>query len=203
MSICRRCKNGAHFLCHIKGCMCPCRVTIASDPKPQKQGGCPGPVIATPKKCECGNVKPHKGHWWYSGFEPGGGPIVTCAGIATEPETPSYIPNLSKQTESRDNMSDDIVERLRDYAKSYRGGFGTTGNLLFEAADRIERLEAELAEANDVAQALEDSAQEVRVKLAEANAKIEAARESDRIDLLLALGIESAPKPTDNSESAT
>ena len=77
-------------------------------------------------------------------------------------------------------MSDDIVERLRDYAKSYRGGFGTTGNLLFEAATEIARLEAELAEAN---------------------AKIEAARESDRIDLLLALGIES-PKPTDNSESA-
>ena len=45
-------------------------------------------------------------------------------------------------------MSDDIVERLRDYAKSYRGGFGTTGNLLFEAATEIERLEAELAEAN-------------------------------------------------------
>ena len=100
-------------------------------------------------------------------------------------------------------MSDDIVERLRDYAKSYRGGFGTTGNLLFEAADRIERLEAELAEAHNVAQALEDSAQEVRVELAEANAKIEAARESNLIDLLLALGIESAPKPTDNSESAT
>ena len=120
-------------------------------------------------------------------------------------------------------MSDDIVERLRDYAKScYRGGFGTTGNLLFEAANEIERLEAELAEsrrvnaslnkehrdlaeklseAHNVAQALEDSAQEVRVKLAAANAKIEAARESDRIDLLLALGIES-PKPTDNSESA-
>ena len=25
VSICRRCKNGAHFLCHFKGCMCPCR----------------------------------------------------------------------------------------------------------------------------------------------------------------------------------
>ena len=48
---------------------------------------CPGLVIAT-EKCECGNVKPHKGHWWYSGFEPGGGPIVTCVGVATEPETP-------------------------------------------------------------------------------------------------------------------
>ena len=47
------------------------------------------------------------------------------------------------------------------------------------AANEIKRLEAELAAAN---------------------AKIEAARESDRIDLLLALGIES-PKPTDNSES--
>ena len=99
-------------------------------------------------------------------------------------------------------MSDDIVERLRDYAKSYRCGFGTTGDLLYEAADRIEQLEAELAAANNVAQALEDSAQEVRVKLAAANAKIEAARESDRVDLLLALGVESAtPKPTDNSES--
>jgi len=64
-------------------------------------------------------------------------------------------------------------------------------------ACRIERLEAELAEsrrvnaslnkehrdlaeklseAHNVAQALEDSAQEVRVKLAEANAKIEAVR---------------------------
>jgi len=37
VSICRRCKNGAHFLCHIKGCMCPCRVTIASGPKPEKR----------------------------------------------------------------------------------------------------------------------------------------------------------------------
>ena len=46
-------------------------------------------------------------------------------------------------------------------------------------ATEIERLEAELAEAN---------------------AKIEAARESDRIDLLLALGIES-PKPTDNGDA--
>jgi len=45
-------------------------------------------------------------------------------------------------------MSDDIVERLRDYAKSYRGGFGTTGDLLFKAAKEIERLEAELAVAN-------------------------------------------------------
>ena len=35
-------------------------------------------------------------------------------------------------------------------------------------------------------------------ELAEANAKIEAARESDRVDLLLALGI--APERTDNSE---
>ena len=42
----------------------------------------------------------------------------------------------------------------------------------------------------------------LEAELAAANAKIEAARESDRIDLLLALGIES-PKPTDNSESAT
>ena len=40
------------------------------------------------------------------------------------------------------------------------------------AATEIERLEAELAEAHNVAQALEDSAQEVRVELAEANAKI-------------------------------
>ena len=52
-------------------------------------------------------------------------------------------------------MSDDIVERLRDYAKSYRGGFGTTGNLLFEAATEIKRLEAELAEANAKCERLE------------------------------------------------
>ena len=97
------------------------------------------------------------------------------------------------------------------------------GPYLVKVAEALERIEAELAEsrrvnaslnkehrdlaeklseAHNVAQALEDSAQEVRVKLAAANAKIEAARESDRIDLLLALGIES-PKPTDNSESAT
>ena len=55
------------------------------------------------------------------------------------------------------------------------------GPYLVKVAEALERIEAELAEAN---------------------AKIEAARESDRIDLLLALGIES-PKPTDNSESAT
>ena len=41
----------------------------------------------------------------------------------------------------------------------------------------------------------------LEAELAAANAKIEAARESDRIDLLLAIGIES-PKPTDKSESA-
>ena len=55
------------------------------------------------------------------------------------------------------------------------------GPYLVKVAEALERLEAELAAAN---------------------AKIEAARESDRIDLLLALGIES-PKPTDNSEDAT
>ena len=60
-------------------------------------------------------------------------------------------------------MSDDIVERLRDYAKSYRCGFGTTGDLLYEAADRIEQLETELAAANatiasvrEIAEALKD-----------------------------------------------
>ena len=64
------------------------------------------------------------------------------------------------------------------------------------------RLEAELAESKRVNAKLNEEHRDLAEKLAAANAKIEAARESDRIDLLLALGIES-PKPTDNSEDAT
>ena len=79
------------------------------------------------------------------------------------------------------------------------------------AANEIERRKAELTAANarlnsayvkigDLFKECEDHAKfahKLKLELAASNAKIEAARESDRIDLLLALGIES-PKPPDH-----
>ena len=88
--------------------------------------------------------------------------------------------------------------------------------MLQRCNERIAQLEAELAEAHNVAQALEDSAQEVRVELAEANAKIAGIRryasehlgwnEKHGLEILrvrVMCGPLVTPKPTDNSESAT